>query len=237
MNETLRSVLFTRFRRPQECSFCQSHTPLAHSPRYSHSQHSIPSGSELFGYILPKYFSVAWAMRVCVCGIDSGKWKRKMNLLSNNEWNKLCACVLYIISCNLSHFIWYVISVKHVFIIRIHRFAMHFNHNKCLHILSMCLLYGCQFFFFCVQSLARTYSISWFQIHFIEIKQLERKPPSARLHFITSWSFHLASYVLMHICHSTKWRRNEERAKRRTNWTKNCSETKESLCSVQCGRI
>lgn len=72
------------------------------------------------------------------------KWKRKMNLLYRNddgdddddvEWNKLCSCVcfpsFYVI---YRHFICDVISMKHVFIIRFPQLAMHFNHNKCLHI-------------------------------------------------------------------------------------------------------
>lgn len=86
-------------------------------------------------------FRLRGDMCVSVRGIDSWKWKRKMNLLSNNEWNKLCACVLYIISCYLSHFIWYVISVKHVFIIRFHRSLL------CISItINVCISFRCVFY-------------------------------------------------------------------------------------------
>lgn len=134
--------------------------------------------------------------------------KRKMNLLSNNEWNKLCACVLYIISWYLSHFIWFVISVKDVlvFIIRFHRFAICISITKNIYI---CISFGCLAYV----SADTVYFVRYIltqpvfpvRFYFIEIKQLERRAPLARSQFITPCD----RFTFGILCFKTQFSTNE----------------------------
>lgn len=126
-----------------------------------------------FGYLLKNF----WAYKV---------WQNmemeaenEFTIESTNEINYTRVYMLHIISRYLSHFIWYVISVKHVFIIYFHRFAMHFNHIKCLHILRMSFIWLSIFLFFSMV-FARVNERNFYfplDFSFIEIKQLERKNP------------------------------------------------------------
>lgn len=143
----------------------------------------------------------------------------------------MCFTSLYIISCYLLHFIWYVISVKHVFIIRFHRFLL------CISItINVCISFRCVFymvvnFSFVYRSRALTL-FPVFEIHFIEIKQIEWKNPIGTF---TVYYIMIVSLSILRFnahCHPNKMtKKNTAKEKKKIQWWWN---KRIAVHSVQC---